>query len=150
MLFINYNLLIVSKYFKDPVSGLPAINYGSDAIVDTGRFENRRFPRIDGTSLNNSIAFAQRLVDHMSTLERNIANAGIKLQSQSPAEKQFWDSNPSADAFERSIDAIIATKASLYLTHQNCRRYVPIINRDIFQQFFSSVVEAFNISLYSL
>ncbi|KAL6437081.1 hypothetical protein ACFW04_004997 [Cataglyphis niger] len=107
----------------EPFSGLPAINYGSDAIVDTGRFENRRLPRIDGTSLNNSIAFAQTLVNHMSTLERNIANAGIELQAQSPAQKQFWDSYPSVDAFERSIGAIIAMKASSYLVHQNCRRF---------------------------
>ncbi|KMQ90863.1 peroxidase-like isoform x5 protein [Lasius niger] len=115
--------LIISEYFKEPLSGLPAINYGSDAIVDTGRFENRRFPRIDGATLNNSIAFAQTLVEHMSTLERNIANAGIELEAESPAQKQFLDSYPSADAFERSIGATVAMKASSYLMHQNCRRY---------------------------
>lgn len=103
------------------LSGLPT-NYGSEAIVDTGRFQNRRFPRIDGATLNNSIAFAQSLVDRLSTLENNIANAGVELQARSPAEKQFWNSYPSADAFDRSIDAIIATKASLYLMQQNCRR----------------------------
>lgn len=122
--YLNYSSLIISKYSKEPFSGLPIINYGSDAIVDTSRFENRRLPRIDGTSLNNSIAFAQTLVNHLSTLERNIANAGIELQAQSPAQKQFWDSYPSADAFERSIGAIVAMKASSYLVHQNCRRYV--------------------------
>ncbi|CAL1685408.1 unnamed protein product [Lasius platythorax] len=109
--------------YTEPLSGLPAINYGSDAIVDTGRFENRRFPRIDGATLNNSIAFAQTLVEHMSTLERNIANAGIELEAESPAQKQFLDSYPSADAFERSIGATVAMKASSYLMHQNCRRY---------------------------
>jgi len=105
------------------LSGLPS-NYGSEAIVDTGRFQNQRFPRIDGATLNNSIAFAQMLIDRMSTLENNIANAGIKLEARSPAEKQFWNSYPSTDAFDRSIDAIIATKASSYLVQQNCRRYV--------------------------
>lgn len=105
------------------LSGLPS-NYGSEAIVDTGRFPNRRFPKIDGTTLNNSIAFAQMLIDRMSTLENNIANAGVELKAQSPAEKQFWNSYPSADAVDRSIDAIMATKASSYLVHQNCRRYV--------------------------
>ncbi|KAM0726439.1 Peroxidase [Formica fusca] len=104
-------------------AGLPTINYGSDAVVDTDRFGNRRLPRIDGTTLNNSIAFAETLIDHMRTLERNIANAGIELQAQSPAQKQFWDSYPSTDAFERSIGAIVATKASSYLVHQNCRRF---------------------------
>jgi peroxidase len=102
---------------------LPSTNYGHDAIVDTSRFQNRRFPRIDGATLNNSIAFAQTLVDRMGTLENNIANAGVQLQARSPAEKQYWNSYPSADAFERSIDAIVATKASSYLMHQNCRRY---------------------------
>ncbi|XP_011344830.1 peroxidase-like isoform X2 [Ooceraea biroi] len=105
------------------LAGLPASNYGSEAIVDTGRFQNRRFPRIDEATLNNSITFAQTLVDRMSTLERNIANAGIELEAQSPAQKQYWDSYPSADAFDRSIDAIVAVKASSYLVHQNCRRF---------------------------
>ncbi|XP_018343646.1 PREDICTED: peroxidase-like isoform X1 [Trachymyrmex septentrionalis] len=104
------------------LSGLPS-NYGSEAIVDTGRFQNRRFPKIDGTTLNNSIAFAQMLIDRMSTLENNIANAGVELKTRSPAEKQFWNSYPSADAVDRSIDAIVATKASSYLVHQNCRRF---------------------------
>ncbi|TGZ52073.1 Peroxidase [Temnothorax longispinosus] len=103
-------------------TGLPS-NYGSGAIVDTGRFENRRFPRIDGAALNNSIAFAQTLIDRLSTLENNIANAGVGLEARSPAEKQFWNSYPSADAFDRSIDAIVATKASSYLMQQNCRRF---------------------------
>jgi len=109
------------------LSGLPS-NYGSEAIVDTGRFQNQRFPRIDGATLNNSIAFAQTLIDRMSTLENNIANAGIKLEARSPAEKQFWSSYPSTDAFDRSIDAIVATKASSYLVQQNCRRYVSRLN----------------------
>ncbi|XP_018392669.1 PREDICTED: peroxidase-like isoform X2 [Cyphomyrmex costatus] len=104
------------------LSGLPS-NYGSEVIVDTGRLQNRRFPKIDGTTLNNSIAFAQMLIDRMSTLESNIANAGIELKAQSPAEKQFWNSYPSTDAVDRSIDAIVATKASSYLVHQNCRRF---------------------------
>ncbi|XP_014475720.1 PREDICTED: peroxidase-like isoform X2 [Dinoponera quadriceps] len=102
-------------------NGFPVSNYGHKAVV--GRFENRRFPRIDEATLNNSIAFAQTLIGRMSTLEKNIANAGVELQAQSPAEKQYWNSYPSADAFERSIDAIIATKASSYLMHQNCRRF---------------------------
>ncbi|XP_011872587.1 PREDICTED: peroxidase-like isoform X1 [Vollenhovia emeryi] len=108
--------------YTESLSGLPS-NYGSEAIVDTGRFQNRRFPRIDGATLNNSIAFAQTLVDRMSTLERNIVNAGVELEARSPAEKQFWSSYPSADAFDRSIDAIVATKASSYLVQQNCRRF---------------------------
>jgi len=151
MLFINYNSLIVSKYFKEPLSGLPAINYDSDVIVNTVRRETRRFPRIDGTTLNNSITYARAIIDKLNTLESNLANAGIELQAQSPAEKQFWNSNPSTDAFERSIDAIVAGKASLYLRDLKCRRYVSIINQDIFQQFFSSlIVKIFDTSLYNL
>ncbi|XP_012227185.1 peroxidase isoform X3 [Linepithema humile] len=109
--------------YTDTLSGLPATNYGSEAIVDTGHFQNQRFPRIDGATLNSSITFAQTLIDRMSTLERNIANAGIALKDHSPAQKQFWNSYPSTDAFERGIDAIVATKASSYLVHQNCRRF---------------------------
>ncbi|CAL7938603.1 unnamed protein product [Xylocopa violacea] len=106
------------------LSGLPISNYPYEGgVVDTGRSHNRRYPHIDEAVLNNSISFAQRLVDHMSTLERNIANAGVELMADTPAGKQFLDSYPSEDAFERGLDAIVAMKASSYLLHQSCRRF---------------------------
>ncbi|XP_017790614.1 PREDICTED: peroxidase-like isoform X1 [Habropoda laboriosa] len=105
------------------LSGLPMSNYPYGGIVDTGHFRNRHFPHIDEAVLNNSISFALDLVDRMSTLERNIANAGVELKAHTPAGKQFLDSYPSEDAFERGLDAIVATKASSYLLHQSCRRF---------------------------
>nr|XP_033333242.1 peroxidase-like isoform X3 [Megalopta genalis] len=105
------------------LSGLPMSNYPYEVVVDTGHFQKRRFPHIDDVVLNNSISFAQSLVDRMSTLERNIVNAGVELQAHTPAEKQFLDSYPSEDAFERGLDAIVAMKASSYLLHQSCRRF---------------------------
>ncbi|XP_033319603.1 peroxidase-like isoform X1 [Bombus bifarius] len=106
------------------LSGLPMSNDPYEGgVVDTGRFHNRRYPHIDEAVLNNSITFAQSLIDRMSTLERNIANAGVELMAHTPAGKQFLDSYPSEDAFERGLDAIVAMKASSYLLHQNCRRF---------------------------
>ncbi|XP_031834130.1 salivary peroxidase/catechol oxidase isoform X3 [Nomia melanderi] len=105
------------------LSGLPMSNYPYEVVVDTGHFQNRRYPHIDKAVLNNSISFAQNSVDRMSTLERNIVNAGVELQAHTPAEKQFLDSYPSEDAFERGLDAIVAMKASSYLLHQSCRRF---------------------------
>lgn len=97
-------------------------NYPYEVVVDTEHFQTRRFPHIDEAVLNNSISFAQNSVDRMSTLERNIMNAGVELKAHTPAEKQFLDSYPSEDAFERGLDAIVAMKASSYLLHQSCRR----------------------------
>lgn len=94
-----------------------------EGIVDTGLFQNRRFPRILGSSLNESVDYAKTLVDRMGTLERNIANAGVQFDADSASSKQYVDSYPSDDAFEKSVDAILAGKASLYLLHQNCRRF---------------------------
>ncbi|XP_076230763.1 peroxidase isoform X2 [Calliopsis andreniformis] len=105
------------------LSGLPMSNYPYEVVVDTGHFQNRRFPHIDEAVLNNSITFARNLVARMSTLERNIVNAGVELKAHTPAGKQFLDSYPSEDAFERSLDAIVAMKASSYLLHQSCRRF---------------------------
>ncbi|XP_076294511.1 peroxidase isoform X2 [Lasioglossum baleicum] len=105
------------------LSGLPMSNQPYEVVVDTGHVQNRRFPHIDEAVLNNSISFAQSLVNRMSTLERNLVNAGIELQADTPAEKQFRDSYPSEDAFERGLDAIVAMKASSYLLHQSCRRF---------------------------
>lgn len=89
--------------------------------MDTGNFSRQRFPSIDEATLNDSIAFAQTDVDRMGTLERNLANAGIELAARSPAQKQYWNSYTSTDAFERSIDAIIVMKASSYLIYKDCR-----------------------------
>ncbi|KAK2585039.1 hypothetical protein KPH14_008560 [Odynerus spinipes] len=95
----------------------------SEGIVDTGLFQNRRFPRITDAALNESVNYAKTLVDRLSTLERNIVNAGIQFEAKSANNKQYIDSYPSDDAFEKGIDAILAGKASLYLLHQNCRRF---------------------------
>ncbi|KAF3430719.1 hypothetical protein E2986_12643 [Frieseomelitta varia] len=119
-----YKLPMSLQNYLASYTGLPMSNYPYEGgVVDTGRFHNRRYPHIDEAVLNNSISFAQSLVDRMSTLERNIANAGVELMAHTPAGKQFLDSYPSEDAFERGLDAIVAMKASSYLLHQSCRRF---------------------------
>ncbi|XP_006611344.1 peroxidase-like isoform X2 [Apis dorsata] len=120
------------------LSGLPMTNYPYEGgVVDTGRTHNRRYPHIDEAVLNNSISFAQSLVDRMSTLERNIANAGVELMAHTPAGKQFLDSYPSEDAFERGLDAIVAMKASSYLLHQSCHRFG--LDKDDCARFISTL-----------
>lgn len=116
---IIYFLIPISEFIEKSNKRLVIIFCG---VVDTGRTHNRRYPHIDEAVLNNSISFAQSLVDRMSTLERNIANAGVELMAHTPAGKQFLDSYPSEDAFERGLDAIVAMKASSYLLHQSCHR----------------------------
>ncbi|XP_017883255.1 peroxidase-like isoform X2 [Ceratina calcarata] len=119
-----YKLPMSLQNYLASYTGLPISSYSYDGgVVDTGYFHNRHYPHIDEAVLNNSITFAQRLIEHMSTLERNLAFAGIELKPHSPAEKQFLDSSPSEDAFDRSLDAIVATKASSYLLQQSCRRF---------------------------
>lgn len=119
-----YKLPMSLQNYLASYTGLPISSYPYEgSVVDTGHFHNRHYPHIDEAVLNSSISFAQRLIERMSTLERNIANAGIELKPHTPAEKQFLDSSPSEDAFERSLDAIVATKASSYLLHQSCRRF---------------------------
>lgn len=118
-----YKLPMSLQNYLASYTGLPMSNYPYEVVVDTGHVQNRRFPHIDEAVLNNSISFAQSLVNRMSTLERNLVNAGIELQADTPAEKQFRDSYPSEDAFERGLDAIVAMKASSYLLHQSCRRF---------------------------
>ncbi|XP_017753123.1 PREDICTED: peroxidase-like isoform X3 [Eufriesea mexicana] len=119
-----YKLPMSLQNYLASYTGLPMSNYPYEGgVVDTGHFHKQRFPHIDEAVLNNSITFAQSLVDRMSTLERNIANAGVELMAHTPAGKQFLDSYPSEDAFERGLDAIVAMKASSYLLHQSCRRF---------------------------
>ncbi|KAG7204449.1 hypothetical protein KM043_004884 [Ampulex compressa] len=109
--------------YTGALAGLPSSANGYEGVVETSRLQNRRFPRIDETALNNSIGFARTLIDRMQTLERNLANAGIELEPHSPAEKEYLSSYPVEDAFEKGMSAIVAMKASSYLVHQNCRRF---------------------------
>ncbi|XP_043257427.1 peroxidase-like isoform X1 [Colletes gigas] len=118
-----YKLPVSLQNYLVSYAGLPLSNYPYEVVVDTGRFQNRRLPHIDEAVLNNSITFAQSLVNRMSTLERNIVNAGVEVKAHTPVGKQFLDSYPSEDAFKRGLDAIVATKASSYLLHQSCRRF---------------------------
>ncbi|XP_014616357.1 PREDICTED: peroxidase-like isoform X1 [Polistes canadensis] len=108
--------------YTDFFTGLPSTDT-TPGIIDTGLFHNRRYPRITESMLNESVNFATTLVDRLSTLERNIVNAGVQFEANSIAGKQYINSYPSEDAFEKGIDAILATKASLYLIHESCRRF---------------------------
>lgn len=79
-------------------------------------------PDIDERAFKKAVSFAQTLVDRMGTLESNIINAGIELAPQSPELKQYLTSLSSDEAFKKGVDAILSTKASYYLAHENCGR----------------------------
>nr|XP_050849210.1 peroxidase-like isoform X3 [Vespula vulgaris] len=108
--------------YTDIFTGLPSTDAPSEGIIDTGLFQNRQYPRITESTLNESINFAKTLVNRLGTLERNIINAGIQFEANSVAGKQYINAYPSEDALTKGIDALLVTKASLYLIHQNCRR----------------------------
>lgn len=118
-----YKLPVSLQNYLASYTGLPSTDTASEGIVDTGIFQNRRYPRIIGTTLNESVNYARTLVDRLETLERNIFNAGIQFDSNSVISKQYVNSYPSDDAFEKGVDAILAGKASQYLVHQSCRRF---------------------------
>ncbi|XP_012141528.2 salivary peroxidase/catechol oxidase isoform X2 [Megachile rotundata] len=132
-----YKLPMSLQNYLASYTGLPVSNYPYEGVVDAGLFQDRHYPHIDKAVLNNSINFAKSLVDRMSTLERNIATAGVELMVHTPAGKQFLDSYPSEDAFERGLDAIVAMKASSYLLHQSCRRFG--LEKDDCARFISSL-----------
>lgn len=101
---------------------MPSTDIPSEGIIDTGLFRNRQYPKITAATLNESLSFAKTLVNRLGTLERNIVNAGIQFDANSVAGKQYINGYPSEDALEKGIDALLVTKASSYLIHQNCRR----------------------------
>ncbi|XP_043667765.1 peroxidase-like isoform X2 [Vespula pensylvanica] len=109
--------------YTDIFTGLPSTDAPSEGIIDTGLFQNRQYPRITESTLNESINFAKTLVNRLGTLERNIINAGIQFEANSVAGKQYINEYPSEDALTKGIDALLVTKASSYLIHQNCRRF---------------------------
>ncbi|XP_051159599.1 peroxidase-like isoform X2 [Leptopilina boulardi] len=88
-----------------------------------GNFEKRKWPKIEDNALNESIAFADRMIKFRSRFETNLINSGISLSKSTPSHSQYVYSYPSEDAFEKSNDAIIAAKASSYLVQDNCGRF---------------------------
>ncbi|XP_047347771.1 peroxidase-like isoform X2 [Vespa velutina] len=109
--------------YTDIFTGLPSTDIPSEGVIDTGLLRNRQYPKITESTLNESLSFAKTLVNRLGTLERNIVNAGIQFDANSVAGKQYINGYPSEDALEKGIDALLVTKASLYLIHQNCRRF---------------------------
>ncbi|XP_015600667.1 peroxidase isoform X3 [Cephus cinctus] len=104
-------------------TGLPSTDYRHELVIDTAGFNKRRLPHIHEKALNASVNFAQTLVNRMSRLEANIANAGIGFSEKSPSYGQYVHSYPSDDALEYGTDAVIAMTASSYLAQHHCQRF---------------------------
>lgn len=105
-------------------TGLPAIVYQPNFVVNSRTFiDSHLFPDIDGSAINSSVSFGQGIVNRLKRLETNIVSAGISFSNDTPTQGQYVDWFPTADAHQKSIDALVAVKASIYLAQNNCQRF---------------------------
>lgn len=89
-------------------------------LADVSTYGDRKQPQLEENALNVSLNFATETLNRIGRLEANIIFAGVDLSPNSPAFNQFVHLYPTKDAAEKGIDAIIASKASLWLAQRHC------------------------------
>lgn len=80
------------------------------------------FPAVDEKAINSSVNFGQGIVNRLARLESNIAGAGISFRNDTPTQGQYVHWFPTTEAHKKSVDALIAVKASIYIAQNNCQR----------------------------
>ncbi|XP_075230965.1 salivary peroxidase/catechol oxidase-like isoform X2 [Lycorma delicatula] len=114
----------MSSAVKVPVISIQSyINSYSDwSAGERWKRAIRKLPPIDNREIEMTVNFAQSLVNKMSRHEMNIVGSNVKVLSDSPGHGQLIESLPSPEAFQYHRDAMIALKASQYLSSKHCIR----------------------------
>jgi hypothetical protein len=78
-------------------------------------------PHVDDDALNVCVKFIESNLGRETRMESNLIKSNTKVRQESPQHGQLIASSPSAEALRHGKDALIATKASLYISHRHCQ-----------------------------
>lgn len=78
--------------------------------------------QITSKALNNSIYFADDILNRYHRLETNIASADVQVKKGTPSHGHFMDSTPEKVALKQGKDALVSVKATLHLWGSYCVR----------------------------
>lgn len=80
-----------------------------------------RLPPVDDDAMNLSVKFSESNLGRETRMENSLIRSNIKVQLETPQHGQLITSYPSAEALIHGKNALIATKASLYMSHKHCQ-----------------------------
>jgi hypothetical protein len=78
-------------------------------------------PHVDDDALNICVKFTESNLGRETRMESSLIRSNTKVQQKTPQHGQLIASSPSAEALRHGKDALIATKASLYISHKHCQ-----------------------------
>lgn len=74
--------------------------------------------------LENAIQYAIQQINMLSRHEESISHANVNVKIGSPSHGQLIDSRPTIDGHLASRNAEIIIKASYYIMHKHCLKYI--------------------------
>ncbi|XP_021919989.1 peroxidase-like isoform X2 [Zootermopsis nevadensis] len=80
-------------------------------------------PHVDDESINLSVKFSESNLGRETRMENNLIRSNTKVRQETPQHGQLIESYPSAEALRHGKNGLIATKASLYISHKHCQWY---------------------------
>jgi hypothetical protein len=78
-------------------------------------------PHVDDDALNLCVKFIESNLGRETRMENNLIRSNTKVRQETPQQGQLIASSPCAEALRHGKDALIATKASLYISHKHCQ-----------------------------
>jgi hypothetical protein len=78
-------------------------------------------PPVDDDAVTLSVKFSESNLGRETRMENSLIRSNTKVQLETPQHGQLIASYPSAEALIHGKNALIATKASLYMSHKHCQ-----------------------------
>lgn len=102
---------------------LPLLNHYRVERAAGRRAKMSRLPHVDDEALKQSVKFSESNLGRETRMENSLVWSNTKVRQDSPQHGQLITSCPSDEAMRLGKDALIATKASLYISHKHCQRF---------------------------
>lgn len=121
-LLFNNEVITPLFYNNDLVTDLPLLNHYRVERAAGRRAKMSRLPHVDDEALKQSVKFSESNLGRETRMENSLVWSNTKVRQDSPQHGQLITSCPSDEAMRLGKDALIATKASLYISHKHCQR----------------------------
>lgn len=80
-------------------------------------------PPVGDDAINLSVKFSESNLGRETRMENSLIRSNTRVKLETPQHGQLIASYPSAEALRHGKNALIAAKASLYISHKHCQWY---------------------------
>ncbi|KAF5273035.1 hypothetical protein FQR65_LT04777 [Abscondita terminalis] len=91
--------------------------------VYTQRNSNSASLHLTKSEINDSVIFAEKVVDHLKRLEDTLSWSDIHVITGTPSHGQLIECQPEKRALEQSRSALVSIKTVSHLVHSYCSKY---------------------------